>query len=219
MLDGRSEAPLLVFKLRYWASTTLVVLGAVGFLGGALVALTGSRLPLRFVEFPLGDVQDIAVDAKGNILLALGFYGRIQLYDSQGRFQRSWAADARGGPFTVAFQSADLVASYAGRRDSTVLFNLSGDRVGEGTERPSPERRNRSLSISAPDGSVLSVHHAFLWPILVREKAGISSTVVTGPWYLRPVTGPLPTWLLMVFGALLHKGAVSRIWRRRKPAV
>jgi hypothetical protein len=182
-------------------------MGAIGFLGGAFVALAGGGLSLQSVEFPLGDVQDIAVDSGGNILLALGFYGRIQLYDSQGRFQRGWSARASGGAFTVSFRGADIVASYAVRRGSTLLFDLMGTRLDDAEEHSFHERLTGAGSIHAPDGGTIIVRSRFLWPTLVHERDGITSTLVSGPWYWRPFTGPVPTWLLMVVGGLLR-------WRR-----
>jgi hypothetical protein len=205
----------VIRKLRTWSGALLFSLGAIGFLGGAVVALAGSGLPLGSVEFPLGDVQDIAVDRKGDILMALGFYGRIQVYDSRGHFQRGWSAEARGGGFTVFLRGPDTVASYAVRRGSTLLFDLAGMPLGESAEYPSVEHRTGARSTGAPDGSTLSVRRRFLWPTLVREKDGITSTLVTGPWYWRPVTGPVPTWLLMVAGTLLKLGRMPRISRRR----
>jgi hypothetical protein len=201
-----------------WLSKILVAMGAVGFLGGFLFATAGSRFPVPSVEFPLGDVQDVAVDKEGSILLALGFYGRIQLYDSAGRFQCGWPADARGGSFTVAFRSANVVASYAARRHSTILFDLGGKRLNEESEEPPPEHRGGAGLIRLSDGSALRVQHRLLWPTLVRHKDGVTSTVVTGPWYFRPITGPLPTWLLMVGGALLGKG-LPRILAKGRAAV
>ena len=58
-----------------WSGNILFVIGALGFLGGFLFATAGRRFPIPSVDFPLGDVQDVAVDKDGNILLALGFYG------------------------------------------------------------------------------------------------------------------------------------------------
>ena len=179
-------------KLRPAISAILTAAGLFGFLGGGLVAFAGDHLPLSSIEFPLGDIQDIAVDPEGNILLALGFYGRIQLYDAAGHFQRGWSADSRGGSFTVVFRSGGIVASHAVRRGSTVLFDLSGRRLSETTADPLPEYRGPSLSVSAPDGSTLRVRDRILWPKLVREKDGVTSTVLTGPWYLRTLTGPFP---------------------------
>jgi hypothetical protein len=202
-----------------WSSKILFAIGALGFLGGFLFATAGNRFPIPSVEFPLGDVQDVAVDEDGNILLALGFYGRIQLYDSAGRFQRGWPADALGGSFTVAFRGANVVASYAARRHSTILFDLAGTRLNEEAEEAPPEHHGGASSISLSDGSTLRVQHGLLWPALVRHKDGVTSTVVTGPWYFRPITGPLPTWLLMLAGALLGKQGLRRILAKRRGAV
>ena len=204
-------------KPRVLAGAILFVSGALGFLGGGWVTGAGSRYPLQSVEFPLGDVQDIAVDREGNILVALGFYGRIQLYDSEGRFKRGWPADAGGGSFTVAFRNADVVASYANRRRSTFLFDLTGKRLAE-TSEPSPPDHRGAPSIRTPDGSTLRLRNRLLWPAVVREKDGVTSTVVAGPWYLRPVTGPVPACFLVLAGILLIKRPPARMRERHRSA-
>ncbi len=204
-----------VTKLWDWITVTAALIGLFGFLGGAVVAMAGNRLPMRAFEFPLGDVQDLDVDRDGNVVLALGFYGRIQLYDANGRFRRSWSADSRGGPFTVSFQSADRVASYAGRRDSTVLFNLAGDRVREEAKPAGPKAATWSPSINAPDGSTVTVYRRLFWPRVVREKGGLASVLVAEPWYLRLVEGPVATWLLFAGGGLLNRHTLARMGARR----
>ena len=198
-------------------SAVAVIVGIVGFLAGAVVALAGHRLSLRSVEFPLGHVQDIAVDHQGNIILALGFYGRIQLYDANGRFRRSWSADALGGEFTVSFRQPDLVASYAGRRGSTVFYTLAGEPVREERDEASGSPDDKPLSIAGPGGTRLSVHRPLFWPMVVRETDRGVATLIAEPWYLRPVEGPLPTWLLACAGGLLSRRTLGRIggwWRR-----
>jgi hypothetical protein len=207
-----------VTTLRDWMSVTVALVGLFGFLGGAVVALAGNRLPMRAFEFPLGDVQDVDIDREGKVVLALGFYGRIQLYDANGRFRRSWSADALGGPFTVSFQSPDLVASYAGRRGSTILFDLAGERVREDAEPARPKSETGAPSINAPDGSRVTVQRRLFWPNVVREKGGVSSTLVAEPWSMRFIEGPLPTWLLFCGGGLLNRHTLARIRARRKRA-
>jgi hypothetical protein len=180
-------------------------IGLCGFGLHALQDLASDRGWLRSFEFPLGDVQDIAVDRDGRLLLALGFYGRIQLYDAGGRFIRGWSADSLGGAFTVAFQGPDLVQSYANRRRSTILFDINGRRRDDraASSPDSTEHRTGATAVTAPDGSVLSVRLRYLWPAIVRQTGGDAVVLITGPWYLRPLTGPLPTWSLMLAGCLL----------------
>jgi hypothetical protein len=198
---GGADLSLNIAGLRYWFGGTLAAAGLIGFIAGGVVAFAGDSLPLRSIEFPLGDVQDMAVDPSGNVVLALGFYGRIQVYDAQGRFQRGWSAEARGGSFTVAVDDSGLISSYASRRGSTLVFNPDGRVIT--TADSGSQRGHGETAIATADGSVLTLRHRFLWPTLVREKNGVVSVLVTGPWYLRPFTGPVPTWLLMMVGVLV----------------
>jgi hypothetical protein len=210
-LAGLIETSMTVTKLWDWMSVTAALVGVFGFLGGAVVAMAGNRLPLQAFEFPLGDVQGVDVDREGNVVLALGFYGRIQLYDANGRFRRSWSADALGGSFTVCFQSPDLVASYAGRRGSTIVYNLAGERVREDAEPARPKTQSAALSIEAPDRSRVTVHRRLFWPKVVRDKGGVTSTLVEERWYMRLAEGPLATWLLFCGGGLLNRHVLARI--------
>ena len=200
-------------KLWDLLSGAAALIGLVGFLGGAVVAIAGSRVPLRGVEFPLGDVQDIAIDADGNVALALGFYGRIQVYDAIGRFRGSWSADALGGAFTVSFRSSDRVASYANRRGSTVLFTASGERIAE-ESTATPPGSKESLGVTTAHGATITVKRRLFWPTVLIEKGGTTSTLLSEPWYLRPIEGPIATWLLMVLGGVLNRSTLSRIKAR-----
>ena len=205
---------------RVWdvACVIAALIGLPSFIGGALVNMAGNRLLMRSVEFPLGDVQSVDVDAQGNIVLALCFYGRIQLYDASGRFRRSWSAEALGGSFTVSFRSPDMVASYASRRRSTVLYNLVGDRMHEEPETDSQTAQTGTGWVDAPDGARVTVHRRLFWPTVVREKAGLSQTIIAEPWRFRLVEGPLPAWLLLVGGGLLNRKTLTRIRARRRHA-
>jgi hypothetical protein len=200
--------------LRTLASAFLTIARLVGFIGGGIA---GPRFRVPSLEFPLGDVRDIAIDRDGTIALALGFCGRVQLYDPRGRFLRGWPADARGGSFTVAFRSPGVVASHAVRRGTTVLFDSNGTRIGELTESPDSEEGQGQLSVAMPDGSTVRIHHRLLWPTLVREATdGTASVLAPGSWWLRPLTGPVTCWIVLIAGVMLSRNGPARAWSEIK---
>jgi hypothetical protein len=194
---------------------TAALLGILCMIAGPVVAFAGRHLPLGSIEFPLVDVQAVDADAHGNVVLSDGYYGRIQLYDSSGRFTRGWPADAGGGGFTTSFLDSGHVASFASRRRSTLVYTLEGDPVSEDARPVSPEERSGRLAIRAPGGSSVSVLRAQVWPTVVRDRGGVRSLVVAQPWYLR-LFGPLSVALVFT-AALLHHTMAHVRARRSRP--
>ena len=169
----------------------LTAIGAAGFLAGALVAYAGSLLTLSSVDFSAGDITGAIRDSSDTTYIALAFYGRIQKYAPNGQFIRGWSADAKGGPFRIGFTPEGHVASYAERRHSTLVFDPTGrivSEVGDG------EARADSVLLPSANSS--------------------KRLVTPGAWYLRPVAGPIPAFLLFAAGLLLIWGGLPPRLRR-----
>jgi hypothetical protein len=101
---------------------TAALVGFLCMIAGPIVSFAGRHLPLDGIEFPLVDVQTVDADAHGNMVLSDVYYGRIQLYDSIGRFTRGWSAEALGGGFTASFLDSGICREL---RPSTLFGPLS----------------------------------------------------------------------------------------------
>lgn len=71
----------------------------------------------REIEFPLGDVNSIAVDSKGRIFCALPVYSRIQAYDSTGNFLWGWFPEVGDRDFIMTLRGDEILVLADGNKD------------------------------------------------------------------------------------------------------
>jgi len=169
-------------------------------------------------QLPLGDLHCIALDSQGRIYCGLGFYSRVQVYDSQGRFLRGWQVDAGGGMLRMNMTEDDRLEVEAGRRDRVFTFDPNGS-VLESHQMTAVQRESfdRMDQLVATDslGRTFAVRSQLFWPRVVREDQAGRTTVVSMPWYLWPIMGPFPAWGF-AFAGILALG-LTTIWQRMRP--
>ena len=182
-------------QIRKTIGLTAASIGAVGFLSGFILSAGGAQFNLRNIDFPAGDLADAVQDSNGVTYLALTFYGRIQAYDSTGSFLQGWSAQAEGGPIRLGLTSDGLLASYAERRGSTLVFDTDGKVVAE---MPDDEKNSDSV----------------LARTLMPQVLDINPAISPGLWFLRPVAGPFPAFLIFMAGLFVFWGGAPRFPRR-----
>jgi hypothetical protein len=84
-----------------------------------------SRLLSADAQFPISNPSGFAVDRQGRVYLALPAYSRIQVYDSNGHFLKSWFVITAGGVFDIWIEE-DLLHAVTARPNSHDVFNLDG---------------------------------------------------------------------------------------------
>jgi len=77
-------------------------------------------------QFPLGNLEGIAVDKKGDIYLGVRGYSRIQRYNSEGIFLKGWFIDAGSGLFDIWVDDKDNLNVRSVRTDEHLIFNADG---------------------------------------------------------------------------------------------
>lgn len=183
----------------------LLLLGFVGWFGGALMLIHKPGWISSNTQLPLGDLHCIAVDSQGRIYCGLGFYSRIQVYDDQGRFLRGWWIDATGR-LRLHMAEGDRLEVEAIRRDRIFTFDPNGTLIESRQEteaqREDFDRRDQ-LPVADARGRTFAVRSKLFWPRVVREDQAGRTTIISMPWYLWPIMGPLPAWLFFFVGILL----------------
>jgi hypothetical protein len=201
-------------RLRKTLGVVMALIGGASFLSGFVLSGDMDQSALRTWELPLGNVQGMAVDSQGRIYLALAFYSRIQRYNAEGNFQLGWAAQSGGGPLTIAMQGADTIVVEAGRRHARLLFDADGNLLAE---QPDPGQgslpSDDPVVADGPDGSRLALRHGLLSASIVRDSAGITTTVIAGPRYLRYLGG-VQSWILFAIGMITFWGGLPHLKRR-----
>src|SRR5688572_3677847 len=83
--------------------------GIIALAGGAILLFSVAIIPAweltawirgpeasASMQFPLGHLEDVAVDSQGRIFVAEGLFHRIQRYARDGKFERGWFVPTAG---------------------------------------------------------------------------------------------------------------------------
>lgn len=149
----------------------MIVVGTLGFMGQALSATGGLNwLPATW-EWPMGTVEGVITTENGLHIAPTEAAGRVQVYDSQWRFQRGWHIGA--GAFALRPLKGDEFEVLTARGNHRYVFNTAGELISTGTYPG--EDYERLAHFGEP-------------------------AVIATRWWLWPWTGPLAAWLIYAGG-------------------
>lgn len=197
----------------------LILLGGIGWFGGAFLGISGGRGVATTVELPLGDLNSLAVDSHGHIYVGLGFYSRVQQYDNAGRFLRSWPIDAGGGPFRLRVNEQDEIEVATARTNGYFRFNSTGKLLEGFLSEDDADDQMRSfpdlLRVKVADGTIYVARRLLLFPAIRKEHTdGSSITLVSVPFYKWVLMGPFPASLFWFIAILLLNWKDGRMQRK-----
>jgi hypothetical protein len=186
----------------------LLILGGIGWFGGIAIALSNNKIIANSAELPLGDLNGIAVDSSGRVYCGLGFYSRIQQYDSNGKFIKGWSIDADGGMFKIRVNAKDEIEVVTARTDAFFRYDATGTLL---EEYRSEERSDKLLStfqsqnqVEVADSIVYVSRRLLLFPAIIKLTAdGRRTTLITTPIHKWVFMGPFPAWLFWLIAILL----------------
>jgi hypothetical protein len=82
------------------------------------------------IEYPLDELESLAVDNNGNIYLVLGYYRRIQAYDNNGKFLSGWPVDFGNGSHRLKVDESDRIL-LSGTNGEIFIFNKNGKLISQ----------------------------------------------------------------------------------------
>lgn len=200
---------------------TFIILGFCGWFRGFAIAMTKTAL-IRD-ELPLGDLTGVTVDGNGNVYCGLGFYQRIQVYDSRGRFKYGRGIDAAGGDFLFHIDEDDRLVVATVRNDKVFYFE-NGALVNEETSDSRYfefyNRYSRDECFDSEKNYYRIAPWSLIWPQVIRAEMGNGhrSVIVSTPFWKWLLMGPFPAWLFVAGGMglfyLVHRGFFKSIFGR-----
>ena len=208
-----SKSAVVSIKL---VSIALSTLGFFGFSSGCLVS-SGLIAVGSNYELPLGDVKSIAVDSQGRIYCAVEMYSRVQQYDSDGRFLRSWLVPANRGTFRLRVNDTDELEVYVSRGSTLFTFDAEGRLVRSSGVEPDIFHEFAERTAMLPGGEELKVSRCRLVRCIVeRDVQGNNHPlIVSRPEWL--VAEPIPAWLLFAGGLTLYEMARKASQGKKRP--
>jgi YD repeat-containing protein len=155
------------------SASLLLMLGMAGFLGAALSASGGLNwLPPSF-EWPVGLANGIVSTKDNRLVVPHVSSGRVQVYDQDWTFLRSWNVDARGGAFKLNISDDNLVHVITARGNWHYVYDPNGTLLSKESYSP--------VSYSSfPDEG--------------------TTCYVPTPWWLWMFSSPIWSWLVVAVG-------------------
>src|ERR1700722_8060989 len=105
----------------------MFIFGAVFFIGGFLICTNTIKYN---DEVPLTDISDIAVDSSGDIYVETSFYGKVQVYNSKGKFLRNWPAFS-GGKIDMDITDDENIVVASEKEHKLITFDKFGKILGD----------------------------------------------------------------------------------------
>jgi hypothetical protein len=176
-------------------------LGLVGFLAWITGGIARWLPIAERARFPLGAPTGIAVDSRGYVVCGSGFYGRVQVYDSGGKFLTGWYVDSSGGDFRLWLTEDETLCVASIRGNVREVFRLNGERLSHASEEAVAGQFDQvsPYSTTGLDGRKYIIRESF-GPTRVFQLP--DRVIVRDSWLLWIVRGPFPAFLIAVVGFL-----------------
>ena len=161
------------------------------------------------IQFPLGDLNGIAVDKKGHLYLCVLGYSRIQQYNSEGVFLKGWFIDAGSGLFDIWIDEKDNLNVRTARTDDHLIFNADGQLL-KTTKIVSPEEdeylAQQASGLRAKDslGNIYAIENPKWSPKVVKiNSTGEESILIKDPVHFYPFRYPQPLLSVGIIGFIM----------------
>ena len=199
-MDGNSSRNMILLKM---LALALFIIAGLNWFGSSLISNLGIIQPNQ--ELPLAHLEGIVVDQQNNIFLGNQFYGQIQMYDTEGNFQKGWFIDANGGSFRLRLNEQDNLEVATARTNLLYVFDLKDDNVSiiENAEAYDDFGDKNESIYTFKDDTLYRISFPILWPQVIRMSPQNQSNVVISispySWFF---TGVIPAMLFGLLGIL-----------------
>ncbi len=185
----------------------LIALGFIGWMGMDIIGcfVDTDAHPMHGVEFPLGEIYSIAVDSKNEIYCA-GDYGRIQVYDTTGKFLRGFFIHQGKSDYKMKMDKDENIHIVNNSSNLHYVHDRTGKRL---LKEKVKDKYINSFYYSYGNplyrkGPVGTHYRAtgWLFPVVYKETRNDEETIISVPFYLWLLQAPLPAWFIFVIGFL-----------------
>jgi len=165
-----------------------IVFFLVAFLSAFLFSFVGPFMPRLFtgLRFPLAGLMGIAVDDLGNIYTVSQLYGRVQVFDRNGKFIKGWFCPFSKGSHWININK-DGNLSITHSHGEEYIYTIDGKVLA----KKDKSRKDLNWNISRgkdetydPEGNLYAPIDSFRSKVIKFSPSGEMSTVVSDPIWL-----------------------------------
>jgi len=206
-MKEKSKKVLLLETL----SLILFIVAILGWFGSTLIRKTDIVQPNT--ELPYAHLRGIVVDEQNNIYLGVQYFGRIQMYDAQGCFQKGWFIESDGGLFRLKTNDQGQLEVATARTNLHYTFDQNGNiiSVTENSESFDNFTEINEYEVRSKDGTIYTITFPMIWPQIIKTTIeGQSSTIISIKPYSWFFIGTVPALFCGVLAILLSSLAVKK---------
>lgn len=170
---------------------------------------TRSRFFPPKVQFPLGNLNGIAVDKKGDIYLGVRGYSRIQRYNSEGVFLKGWFINTGSGLFDIWIDDKNNLNVRVVKPSDHLIFNADGQLL-KTTKITSPEedeylaQKASGLRTKDAFGNTYAIENPKWSPKVVKiNSVGKKSILIKDPVHFYLFRYPQPLFSIGIIGFIM----------------
>ena len=193
-------------KLLKMIRNTLIILGCFGWIVGSLASRGILNFVSNAVEFPLGNLNGIAVDSSGNIYCGLRFYSRIHQYGPTGQFVAGWFIEAGSGAFRLYVNNNDELEVATIRNEMYYRFKSSGTLIEKkkgGSKYYNDFGVESETLFLHKDGTAYEIGGTKLFPKITKTTPLGGTLTISNSFIRWLFMGPMPAWLFTSIPILL----------------
>lgn len=195
----------MILSLHYFVINVEIA----AFVTGIVCTLLGPSFPLlgSNICFPLSCPGDVTTDESGRVYVGLEFYGRVQVYDSNGEYLYGFFVDT-AGKFRLRVEPDGSLTIAIARGHSILVYDTKGHLLSsqQNAKRAYDEFVNTQPLVHVDTRGRRYLIREFLNPEIVREDAsGNISLCIRTPLWLWPLLGPVPCFLILMIVVLSQR--------------
>jgi hypothetical protein len=189
-------------KILKYFSLLLIVIGFIGLLGCGLIFTT--ILDYKY-ELPIAWNAQTTMSSENKFYVGLPDYGKIQVYDINGKFLFNFKVYGWGGEFTFKI-IGDTIQVKTVHKDLLSFYDLKGRAISSKHIYFSHDDYRDSPSTSDPSHTIINGYYirteTVIIPKIIIEKDG-KTTIIKSPLYLNLLKAPFLSGPLFFFGIII----------------
>jgi hypothetical protein len=187
------------------------LVGIIGLLSPPVcqsLSYFGIRTISTKMRFPLGEVEDLAVDKNNNIVVYLRDHCRIQIYQDNGELLRGWfvGSSLRGARNQIHIDPNDCI-HLATKEDKHYVFDIQGNLLREYQEKGIFEKfggMDKAAKALDLRNNIYRVFSSFFRTHISKiTPEGSETIVVSDPFYIWLFRLMFPNLFLCIFSSFL----------------